>query len=90
MIDHFGINCSDYPKSQQFYDRVLGVLGYSRQADFGGRFTTPRSSWAPSRCTRRGCGPNTTPATSAPSSATPTATMSKPSVTRRVAEYGRS
>ena len=35
MIDHFGINCVDYPKSQQFYDRVLGVLGYSRQADVG-------------------------------------------------------
>ena len=35
MIDHFGINCTDYPRSQQFYDRVLGVLGYSRQADFG-------------------------------------------------------
>jgi catechol 2,3-dioxygenase-like lactoylglutathione lyase family enzyme len=35
VIDHFGINCIDYPRSQQFYDRVLGVLGYSRQADFG-------------------------------------------------------
>jgi catechol 2,3-dioxygenase-like lactoylglutathione lyase family enzyme len=35
MIDHSGINCTDYPRSQQFYDRVLGVLGYSRQADFG-------------------------------------------------------
>ena len=35
MIDHFGINCVDYPRSQQFYDRVLGVLGYSRQVDFG-------------------------------------------------------
>ena len=35
MIDHFGINCADYGKSQQFYDRVLGVLGYSRQMDFG-------------------------------------------------------
>ncbi|WP_293010483.1 VOC family protein [Mycobacterium sp.] len=35
MIDHFGINCSDYVKSQEFYDRVLGVLGYARQMDFG-------------------------------------------------------
>jgi catechol 2,3-dioxygenase-like lactoylglutathione lyase family enzyme len=30
-----GINCADYPKSQQFYDTVLGVLGFSRQKDFG-------------------------------------------------------
>ena len=35
MIDHFGINCSDWAKSQQFYDTVLGVLGFSRQLDFG-------------------------------------------------------
>ena len=35
MIDHFGINCADYAKSQEFYDRVLGVLGYSRQMDVG-------------------------------------------------------
>lgn len=35
MIDHFGINCADYAKSQEFYDRVLGVLGYSRQLDVG-------------------------------------------------------
>jgi catechol 2,3-dioxygenase-like lactoylglutathione lyase family enzyme len=35
MIDHLGINCADYAKAQQFYDRVLGVLGYSRQMDFG-------------------------------------------------------
>ncbi|OBF24376.1 glyoxalase [Mycobacterium kubicae] len=35
MIDHLGINCADYPKSQQFYDTVLGVLGFSRQMDFG-------------------------------------------------------
>lgn len=35
MIDHFGINCTDNASSQQFYDRVLGVLGYSRQTDFG-------------------------------------------------------
>jgi catechol 2,3-dioxygenase-like lactoylglutathione lyase family enzyme len=35
MIDHFGINCSDWAKSQQFYDAVLGVLGFSRQMDYG-------------------------------------------------------
>ena len=35
MIDHLGINCADYAGSQRFYDRVLGVLGYSRQLDFG-------------------------------------------------------
>jgi catechol 2,3-dioxygenase-like lactoylglutathione lyase family enzyme len=35
VIDHFGINCADYARSQQFYDRVLGALGYSRQLDFG-------------------------------------------------------
>lgn len=35
MIDHIGINCADYPKSQTFYDTVLAVLGYSRQLDFG-------------------------------------------------------
>jgi catechol 2,3-dioxygenase-like lactoylglutathione lyase family enzyme len=34
VIDHIGINCADYPKSQVFYDTVLGVLGYSRQMDF--------------------------------------------------------
>ncbi|MGH3968650.1 MAG: VOC family protein [Mycobacterium sp.] len=35
MIDHIGINCADYPKSQEFYDAVLGALGFSRQLDFG-------------------------------------------------------
>jgi catechol 2,3-dioxygenase-like lactoylglutathione lyase family enzyme len=30
-----GITCADYPKSQEFYDSVLGVLGFSRQLDFG-------------------------------------------------------
>ena len=35
MIDHFGINCTDYAASQKFYDTVLAVLGYSRQLDFG-------------------------------------------------------
>lgn len=35
MIDHVGINCSDYAGSQKFYDAVLGVLGYTRQLDVG-------------------------------------------------------
>ena len=35
MIDHIGITCADYRKSQQFYDAVLGALGFSRQLDFG-------------------------------------------------------
>ncbi|MBB2989382.1 catechol 2,3-dioxygenase-like lactoylglutathione lyase family enzyme [Mycolicibacterium iranicum] len=35
MIDHFGINCADWEKSKAFYDKVLGVLGYTRQMDFG-------------------------------------------------------
>jgi catechol 2,3-dioxygenase-like lactoylglutathione lyase family enzyme len=34
VIDHFGINCSDWARSKEFYDRVLGVLGYTRQMDF--------------------------------------------------------
>ena len=34
MIDHFGLNCSDFSKSKEFYDRVLGVLGYTRQMDY--------------------------------------------------------
>lgn len=46
MIDHVGINCADYEKSQRFYDAVLGTLGFSRQMDFGeaigyGRDGTP-------------------------------------------------
>jgi catechol 2,3-dioxygenase-like lactoylglutathione lyase family enzyme len=35
VIDHLGINCADYTKSQEFYDVVLGVLGFSRQMDVG-------------------------------------------------------
>lgn len=35
MIDHFGINCTDFTKASEFYDTVLGVLGYSRQMDYG-------------------------------------------------------
>lgn len=35
MIDHFGINCADLPGAAAFYDKVLGVLGLTRQMDFG-------------------------------------------------------
>jgi catechol 2,3-dioxygenase-like lactoylglutathione lyase family enzyme len=35
VIDHFGINCSDWSASKDFYDKVLGVLGFTRQLDFG-------------------------------------------------------
>ena len=35
MIDHLGINCADFAKSQEFYDTVLAVLGFTRQMDFG-------------------------------------------------------
>jgi catechol 2,3-dioxygenase-like lactoylglutathione lyase family enzyme len=34
MIDHFGINCADLDRAKEFYDTVLGVLGYTRQLDF--------------------------------------------------------
>lgn len=33
VIDHFGINCSNWDESKTFYDKVLGVLGYTRQMD---------------------------------------------------------
>ncbi|MEU0496709.1 VOC family protein [Mycobacterium sp. NPDC006124] len=35
MIDHFGIVCADFGRARQFYDSVLGVLGYTRQMEFG-------------------------------------------------------
>lgn len=35
MIDHFGINCSDFDASARFYDGVLAVLGHRREMDFG-------------------------------------------------------
>jgi catechol 2,3-dioxygenase-like lactoylglutathione lyase family enzyme len=35
VIDHLGINCSDWEKSKDFYDKALGVLGFTRQLDFG-------------------------------------------------------
>ena len=34
MIDHLGINCPDWESAKEFYDGVLGVLGYTRQMDF--------------------------------------------------------
>ena len=34
MIDHLGINCADWDKSKAFYDKVLGVLGFTRQLDY--------------------------------------------------------
>jgi catechol 2,3-dioxygenase-like lactoylglutathione lyase family enzyme len=35
VIDHIGIICADYTKSQEFYDTVLAALGFSRQVDVG-------------------------------------------------------
>ena len=35
MIDHFGINCSDFEASARFYDEVLAVLGYSGRWTWG-------------------------------------------------------
>jgi catechol 2,3-dioxygenase-like lactoylglutathione lyase family enzyme len=35
VIDHLGINCTDYARSQKSYDTVLGVLGYTRQLEPG-------------------------------------------------------
>jgi catechol 2,3-dioxygenase-like lactoylglutathione lyase family enzyme len=35
VIDHFGINCADFDRSKEFYDKVLHVLGYTRQMDVG-------------------------------------------------------
>src|SRR5258705_13348531 len=34
VIDHLGINCADWDNAKAFYDKVLGVLGYTRQMDF--------------------------------------------------------
>jgi catechol 2,3-dioxygenase-like lactoylglutathione lyase family enzyme len=56
MIDHFGINCADFAKAQQFYDRVLGVLGYSRQMDFGQAIGYGRDDHARRRAPRRPTG----------------------------------
>jgi catechol 2,3-dioxygenase-like lactoylglutathione lyase family enzyme len=35
VIDHLGINCSDWARSKDFYDKVLGVLDFTRQMDVG-------------------------------------------------------
>ena len=82
MIDHFGINCADYARSQQFYDRVLGALGYSRQLDFGEAIGYGRDG-KPVFWIAEGVGRATSP----PSFGTRTATMSKPSAMRRVGCY---
>ena len=51
MIDHFGINCADWDKSKAFYDKVLGILGYTRQMDYqvaiAGTTCTLRAAGAP-------------------------------------------
>ncbi|WAJ45911.1 VOC family protein [Mycobacterium sp. Aquia_216] len=62
MIDHIGINCADYSKSQAFYDTVLAVLGFTRQLDFGeaigyGRDGTP-TFWISDASAGAGMGPN--------------------------------
>jgi catechol 2,3-dioxygenase-like lactoylglutathione lyase family enzyme len=62
MIDHFGINCVDYARSQRFYDRVLGLLGYSRQLDLSeaigyGRDGTP-TFWISQAPPGAAVGPN--------------------------------
>jgi catechol 2,3-dioxygenase-like lactoylglutathione lyase family enzyme len=58
MIDHFGITCSDLPRSAAFYDRVLGVLGHERLMDFEvaiGYGTDQPAFWI---STFEGMGPN--------------------------------
>lgn len=62
MIDHMGINCTDYAGSQRFYDAVLGVLGYTRQLDFGeaigyGRDGNP-TFWIADASAGQASGPN--------------------------------
>jgi catechol 2,3-dioxygenase-like lactoylglutathione lyase family enzyme len=62
VIDHFGINCKDYARSQQFYDTVLGVLGYPRQLDFGEAIGYGRDGkatfWISQASVGAGMGPN--------------------------------
>ena len=55
-----------------------------------GRSSTPPWRPAPRCCTSRGCGPSTTRTTTARSCATPTATTSRPSATRRSSPAARS
>ena len=62
MIDHFGINCSDWARSKEFYDTVLGVLGFTRQMDYGvaigyGRDGFP-SFWISDASATDAAGPN--------------------------------
>ncbi|MCG5432256.1 VOC family protein [Mycobacterium sp. MYCO198283] len=62
MIDHFGINCADWARSQDFYDKVLHVLDCSRQLDFGvaigyGRDGHP-SFWISDASAGDAAGPN--------------------------------
>jgi hypothetical protein len=30
VIDHFGVNCSEFGKLNEFYDKALGALGRDR------------------------------------------------------------
>ncbi|SPM33091.1 Catechol 2,3-dioxygenase or other lactoylglutathione lyase family enzyme, partial [Mycobacterium rhizamassiliense] len=57
VIDHIGINCADFPKSQAFYDGVLRVLGFSRQLDFGEAIGYGRDG-KPTFWISQGTGPN--------------------------------
>jgi len=62
VIDHVGINCADYARSQQFYDAVLEVLGYTRQLDVGvaigyGRDGNP-TFWIADATAGEASGPN--------------------------------
>jgi len=61
MIDHFGINCSDWEKSKDFYDKVLGVLDATRQLDMGqaiGYGTDHPSFWIADASAGEAQGPN--------------------------------
>ena len=57
-----GINCADYTKAAEFYDAVLGVLGFSRQMDFGGAIGYGRdgkpSFWIAQASEASAMGPN--------------------------------
>ena len=62
VIDHTGINCADYAKATEFYDAVLGVLGFSRQMDFGNAICYGRDGkpafWISDGAAGAGLGPN--------------------------------
>ena len=36
MIDHTGVNCSDFETSKRFYEKALAALGYEKLMEFGG------------------------------------------------------